>query len=97
MKSKSEGDVYNIAMGCIDIFTKYAVVIGLHNKQSDTLLDGLRQVFNLMGKPTTLMTDEEGGLQTKQVSDYLKRKVSLTSLIETIVSVSKDLSEPSGI
>jgi len=22
MKSKSEGDVYNIAMGCIDIFTK---------------------------------------------------------------------------
>ena len=69
-KSKSEGDIYTIAMGCIDIFTKYAVVVALNNKQSDTLLDGLKQVFKLMGKPTTLMTDEEGGLQYKQVGDY---------------------------
>ena len=48
MKSKtdSDNDEYKIAMGCIDIFSKYAVVIALHNKQSDTLLDGLKQFFN---------------------------------------------------
>jgi hypothetical protein len=74
MKSKSEGDIYTLAMGCVDIFTKYAVVIGLSNKQSDTLLDGLKQVFKLMGKPAVLNTDEEGGLQSKQVGDYLKKE-----------------------
>ena len=76
MKSKtdSDDDEYKIAMGCIDIFSKYAVVIALHNKQSDTLLDGMKQVFKLMGKPAVLMTDQEGGLQTKQVDDYLKKE-----------------------
>ena len=74
MKSKTDGDQYSIAMGCIDIFTKYAVVIALHNKQSDTLLDGLKQIFKLMQKPKVLMTDAEGGLQSKQVGDYLKKE-----------------------
>ena len=48
MKSEtdSDNDEYKIAMGCIDIFSKYAVVIALHNKQSDTLLDGLKQFLN---------------------------------------------------
>ena len=76
MKSQtdSDNDEYKIAVGCIDIFSKYAVVIALHNKQSDTLLDGMKQVFKLMGKPAVLMTDQEGGLQTKQVDDYLKKE-----------------------
>lgn len=74
MKSKKEGDVYTIAIGCIDIFSKYAVVIGINNKQSETLLEALKQVFKLMGKPAILMTDEEGGLQSKQVGDYLKKE-----------------------
>jgi hypothetical protein len=74
MKSKTDGDQYSIAMGCIDIFTKQAVVIALNNKQSDTLLDGLKQVFKLMQKPKVLITDAEGGLQSKQVGDYLKKE-----------------------
>jgi transposase InsO family protein len=80
MKSKSGGDAYSMAIGCIDIFTKYAVVIALHNKQADTLLDGLKQIFKLMEKPKVLMTDEEGGLQSKQVGEYL-RKEGITYII----------------
>ena len=30
--NKKEGDVFNIAVGCIDIFSKHAVVIGISNK-----------------------------------------------------------------
>ena len=47
MKSKtdSDNDEYKIALGCIGRFSKYAVVIGMKNKQSDTLLEGLKQVF----------------------------------------------------
>ena len=72
MKSKKPNDKYKMAMGCVDIFTKTAVVIGLENKQADTLLEGLKQIFKLMGRPKVLMTDEEGGLQAKQVGEYLK-------------------------
>ena len=96
MKSKtdSDNDEYKIAMGCIDIFSKFAVVIALHNKQSDTLLDGMKQVFKLMGKPAVLMTDQEGGLQTQQVGDYLKkRKRLLISLIGITVPLLNDLFE----
>ena len=80
MKSKKANDRFKIAMGCIDIFTKGAVVIGLENEQADTLLEGLKQVFRLMGKPKVLMTDEEGGLQSKQVAEYLNGE-SITYIV----------------
>jgi hypothetical protein len=74
MKSKVPGDQYGLTMGCIDIFTKYAVVVAIPDKKQETLLEGLKQIFKYMGKPKILMTDEEGGLQSKLVAVYLKKE-----------------------
>jgi hypothetical protein len=94
MKSKSAGDTYSLAMGCIDIFSKYAVVIALNNKQADTLLEGLKQVFKIMGRPSVLNTDEAGGLQSQQVGEYLKKERITYIINRNRAPFSERLSEP---
>jgi len=46
---RNEDDIYTIAMGCIDIFTKYAVVVALKDKKAEGLLEALKQIFKHMG------------------------------------------------
>ena len=51
-----------------DVFTKYTRVIPVDNKLTDTVLHGLRDLFNKMGgKPEVLYTDEEGSFLSNLV------------------------------
>ena len=48
MKIK-EDEEYKMAIGAIDIFTKVATVIAVPNKQPETFLKALKQIFQIMG------------------------------------------------
>ena len=74
MKSRKEGYVDKIGMAGIDIFSKKAMAVAIPDKKKETLLEGLKQIFKELGKPKILMTDEEGGLVSNYVSDYLKKE-----------------------
>jgi hypothetical protein len=50
MKVK-EDDEYKMVIGAIDIFTKVATVVAVPNKQPETFLKALKQIFKIMGKP----------------------------------------------
>jgi len=74
MKSKKAGDVYTMGMAAIDVFTKKAMAVAIPDKRQETLLEALKKIFKELGKPKVLMTDEEGGLQSKTVNEYLKQE-----------------------
>ena len=74
MKSKKEGDVYRMGMAGIDIFTKKAMAVAIPDKKKESLLEAMKIIFKEIGKPKVLMTDEEGGLVSNFVSDYLKKE-----------------------
>ena len=50
------------------------MAVAIPDKKKETLLEGLKQIFKELGKPKILMTDEEGGLVSNYVSDYLKKE-----------------------
>ena len=57
----------------IDIFTKYVVVIPIHTKQPDEILQALKDGFEKMGgKPGTMYSDNEGSFNSNIVKKYLK-------------------------
>jgi hypothetical protein len=49
MKVKDD-DKYKMAIGAIDIFTKVATVIAVPDKQPETFLMALKQIFKNNGK-----------------------------------------------
>jgi len=68
-------DEYKIAVACVDVFTKYAVVVALKDKKPEGLLEGLKHIFKHMGgNPAVLMSDEEGSLHSKLVNDFLRKE-----------------------
>ena len=73
-RSKIEGDEYTMGIACIDIFTKTATIIAIPNKQPETYLKALQQIFKLIGKPKVLMSDNEGSLNSKLVSAFLEKE-----------------------
>ena len=73
MKAK-EGDAYKMGMAGIDVFTKRAMAVAIPDKQKESLLEALKQIFKQLGKPKVLMADEEGGLVSNFVNDHLKKE-----------------------
>jgi len=71
MKVKDDDD-YKMAIGAIDIFSKVATVIAVPNKQPETFLMALKQIFKIMGKPKIIMADEEGSLSSKLIDEFFK-------------------------
>ena len=64
----------NIGLACIDIFTKYAVVVPIDNKQPEEITKGVFKAVNKMGKkPKIIYTDEEGSFNSKYFQEYLKQ------------------------
>ena len=49
----------------IDNFTEIAEVIPINNKEPAELIRGLKLIFQSMGIPKQLCSDEEGGLKSK--------------------------------
>ncbi len=57
----------------IDIFTKCAVVVPIKNNKAPTLLEAMKEAITKMGgKPKTIFTDDEGGMNTKLIMQYLE-------------------------
>ena len=71
MKVKDDDD-YKMAIGAIDTFSKVATVIAVPNKQPETFLMALKQIFKIMGKPKIIMADEEGSLSSKLIDEFFK-------------------------
>ena len=47
-KSKIEGDEYTSGIACVDVFSKIGAVLAIPNKQQDTLLEAIKQIFKIM-------------------------------------------------
>jgi len=66
---------YKIGMACIDIFSKYAVVVPIKSKQIPDFLAGLMECLSKMKKnPIFIYSDEEGALTSNDVQGYLKKE-----------------------
>ena len=64
----------NIGSACIDIFTKYAVVVPIDNKQPEEITKGVCKAVNKMGKELRIMyTDEEGSFNSHYFQEYLQK------------------------
>ena len=66
---------YKIGMCCIDIFTKYAVVVAIRSKQTDDFLAGLMECLEKMKEyPLFIFSDDEGALNSTLITDYLNKQ-----------------------
>ena len=55
-------------MLCIDVFTKYAVVVPFKSKKEDDIAAGILECMHKMGKkPEIIYTDDEGALHTQSI------------------------------
>ena len=62
-------------MLCIDIFTKYAVVVPIKSKAEDDIAAGIIECIHKMGKkPEILYTDDEGALHKPSIQTYFKEQ-----------------------
>ena len=62
-----------MGIAAIDIFRKVAIIIPIPNKQPETFLKALQQIFKIIGKPKILMSDNEGTLNSKLLDDFRKK------------------------
>jgi hypothetical protein len=59
---------FRVGLSCIDVFSKYAVVVPLKNKKAPEIVRGILEAFKQIGKqPEIVYTDMEGGLFEKDV------------------------------
>jgi hypothetical protein len=50
------------------------MAVAIPDKKKESLLEAMKVIFKEIGKPKVLMTDEEGGLVSNFVSNYLKKE-----------------------
>ena len=64
---------FNIGMLMVDIFTKFVSIIPMQANNAPAILEAMKDAITKMsGKPQTLFTDDEGGLNTPLIQTYLK-------------------------
>ena len=64
---------FNIGMLMVDIFTKFVSIIPMKANNAPAILEAMKDaIINMSGKPQTLFTDDEGGLNTPLIQTYLK-------------------------
>ena len=79
-------------MVCIDIFSKYAVVVAIKSKQEGDVAAGVLECLNKMkNTPKIIYTDDEGALKTKVMQKYFNEKILVILLQEPMHTLSKDL------
>ena len=62
-------------MVCIDIFSKYVVVVPIKSKQEGDVAAGILESINKMGKsPQIIYTDDEGAMNSKPLQTYFKEQ-----------------------
>jgi len=73
--SDLENQNFKVGMACIDIFSKYAVVVAIKSKQEGDVASGILECLNKMGNtPQIIYTDDEGALKTEAMQKYFKEK-----------------------
>ena len=66
---------FRIGLICIDIFSKYLIVVPIKSKEPPDVLAGLMESITKMdGKPKMLYTDEEGSFYSKTIMEYLEQE-----------------------
>jgi hypothetical protein len=66
---------FKVGMACIDIFSKYAVVVAIKSKQEGDVASGILECLNKMGNtPKIIYTDDEGALKTEAMQKYFKEQ-----------------------
>ena len=79
-------------MACIDIFSKYAVVVAIKSKQEGDVAAGILECLNNMkNTPKIIYTDDEGALKTEAMQTYFNEKILVILLQEPTRTLWKDL------
>ena len=66
---------FKVGMICIDIFTKYMVVVPISSKKEGDVAAGLLECLHKMkATPKIIYTDDEGALQTEAMKTYFNEK-----------------------
>ena len=66
---------FKIGCVCIDVFSKYAVVVPIQTKNGDSIASGILDWFKLMGKqPEILYTDDEAAISAYAMIEYYEEK-----------------------
>ena len=63
---------YKYLLTCIDVFSKYAWVVPLKNKQGQTLVDAFRKILDEGRTPHTVQSDKGTEFTNKHFQDLLK-------------------------
>ena len=59
---------------CIDIFRKFHIV-PIENKDGDGVYKAVMGCFKVLGQPLSIYSDDEGALNSKSCTHFLRRKV----------------------
>jgi transposase InsO family protein len=81
LKNKDKNRIY--ALTCIDVFTKFAWLVIMKNKDAQTTLTALKQIIAKMGKPESIYSDDGSEFKNKIVKDYCEE-----NKIELIFNIS---------
>ena len=64
---------FNIGLLMVDIFSKFVSIIPMKANNAPSILEAMKEaIIKMGGKPQTLYTDDEGGLNTPLIQKYLK-------------------------
>lgn len=73
MKIWQRSDPKNIhlyALTCIDVFTKFAWLVIMKNKDSKTTLEALKKIIAKMGKPESIYSDDGSEFKNKLIQKF---------------------------
>lgn len=70
----SHNDGYKFLLVLIDIFSRFLFIVPLKNKQNQTIIEGLKSVFQKGRKPHTLRTDKGSEFKNRWVKAFLKKE-----------------------
>ena len=68
-----ENQKYQFGLSCVDIFSKFAAVVPMEERDHDHVMPAILEAFRQMGKqPEILMTDPERALTHKDVKPFFE-------------------------
>lgn len=70
----SHNDGYKFLLVLIDIFSRFLFIVPLKNKQNQTIIEGLKSIFQKGRKPHTLRTDKGSEFKNRWVKTFLKKE-----------------------
>lgn len=70
----SHNDGYKFLLVLIDIFSRFLFIVPLKNKQNQTIIEGLKSVFQKGRKPHTLRTDKGSKFKNRWVKTFLHKQ-----------------------